>query len=102
MPFTFNGDWIPSKPEPSQEKPVKGPVKIYLEKRKKALITVISNLPMNPVALKALASDLKKTLGCGGSVKKNTIEIQGDHQEKIKEFLQKKNIKAQCRSKKRI
>lgn len=97
MPFTFGGDWIP----PEEKKESKGPVKIRLEKRKKAFVTVVMNLPMNANDLKNLASQLKKTLGCGGAVKSDTIEIQGDHIEKVHQFLQAQGIKAQCPPKKR-
>lgn len=97
MPFTFNGDWIPSE----EKKVSKGPVKIRLEKRKQTIVTVIANLPIEGKELKELASDLKKFLGCGGGVKKDAIEVQGDHAEKVATFLKDRGIKAQCPSKKK-
>lgn len=46
--------------------------------RKGKGVTVISGLPLTGVALDALASQLKKRCGCGGTVKDGKIEIQGD------------------------
>jgi len=41
------------------------------------------DLILTPQDLKALAKTLKQTCGSGGTVKDGTIEIQGDHREKI-------------------
>lgn len=46
-------------------------------------VTVIRNLLLSPDDLKALAAQLKQACGTGGTVKDGTIEIQGDHREKI-------------------
>ena len=46
-------------------------------------VTVIHNLQLSPDDLKALAARLKQACGTGGTVKDGTIEIQGDHREKI-------------------
>ncbi|MBP1701975.1 MAG: stress response translation initiation inhibitor YciH [Chloroflexi bacterium] len=46
-------------------------------------VTVIRNLQLNSDDLKALATQLKQACGTGGTVKDGTIEIQGDHREKI-------------------
>lgn len=46
-------------------------------------VTVVSGLVLKPEELKALAKDLKTICGTGGTVKDDTIEIQGDHRGKI-------------------
>jgi translation initiation factor 1 len=46
-------------------------------------VSVITGLPLNEVALEALATKLKKTCGAGGAVKEGRIEIQGDHRDKL-------------------
>jgi predicted translation initiation factor SUI1 len=43
----------------------------------------VRDLLLTPDDLKELARQLKQTCGTGGTVKDGTIEIQGDHREKI-------------------
>lgn len=44
-------------------------------------VSVISGLPLAPAALEALATQLKKRCGSGGTVRNGVIEIQGDHRD---------------------
>ncbi|HEU5380578.1 MAG TPA: translation initiation factor Sui1 [Ktedonobacteraceae bacterium] len=46
-------------------------------------MTVIDGVPGNDAELAALAQQLKKLCGSGGTVKDGNIEIQGDHCEKV-------------------
>ena len=55
--------------------------------RKGKGVTLITGLAMPPDELKALAKELKQKCGTGGTVKQGVIEIQGDHQELLKELL---------------
>jgi len=52
-------------------------------------VTLITDLPLDPEALKALGKTLKTQCGSGGSVKDGVIEIQGDHRDQLIAFLQK-------------
>ncbi|KGK11887.1 stress response translation initiation inhibitor YciH [Vibrio navarrensis] len=61
--------------------------------RKGKGVCVITGLDLDDAPLKLLAAELKKTCGCGGSVKDGNIEIQGDVREKIKAYLEKKGMK---------
>jgi translation initiation factor 1 len=49
--------------------------------RKGKGVTVITGLPLDEQGLQKLAADLKRRCGAGGTVKGNTIEIQGDHRD---------------------
>ncbi|BBI16291.1 translation initiation factor [Neochlamydia sp. S13] len=91
MPFTIEGQWVPSKPTSS--KPSKG-VKIRLVKRGKNILTAILNLNMPSNELIHLASHLKKKLGCGGAIKDADIEIQGDNVSKVRKILEEYGIKS--------
>jgi translation initiation factor 1 len=42
-------------------------------------VTIISGVPGSEAALAALAGDLKRRCGSGGTIKDGVIEIQGDH-----------------------
>lgn len=52
-------------------------------------VTLIKGVPLAGTALKTLASQLRKKCGVGGSLKDNTIEIQGDQREFLKVELEK-------------
>ncbi len=47
--------------------------------RRGKTVTTIAGLPLASDALRALASELKRRCGSGGSVVDAVIEIQGDH-----------------------
>lgn len=66
-------------------------LKIQLEKNKRGgkTVSVIMPLPYNPKYFTKLTKELKKLCGTGGSYKENSIDIQGDHREKLKNHLEK-------------
>jgi len=64
-----------------------------LKGRKGKTVTTISGIPLNKDSLSELAADLKKKCGTGGSVKENTIIIQGDHRNKLVSLLEKEGYK---------
>jgi translation initiation factor 1 len=51
--------------------------------RKGKGVTVITGVPLPPAELKALSRQLKQACGSGGTVKNGTIEIQGDHRDRL-------------------
>jgi len=58
--------------------------------RKGKGVMTINGLLLDEKALKVLAKELKKLVGCGGAVKGGIIEIQGDKRDVIKAYLEKK------------
>ncbi len=53
-------------------------------------VTIVRGLDLAPEDLKALAKALKQRCGVGGSVKDDTIEIQGDQRQTLKVELEKR------------
>lgn len=51
--------------------------------RKGKTVTIISGFQSKPETLAKLLQQLKGLCGAGGTVKEMTLEIQGDHREKI-------------------
>ena len=51
--------------------------------------TVIRGIDQREIDLKDLTKKLKATFACGGTVKNNTVELQGDHKQKVKAILVK-------------
>jgi translation initiation factor 1 len=56
-------------------------------------VVVISGLPLAADAIKELAKTLKQRCGCGGAVKGDSIEIQGDHRDTLKLELERLGYK---------
>lgn len=52
-------------------------------------VTVISNIQHNPQVIEKLEKQLKQQCGAGGTSYGKTIEIQGDHVNKVTEYLKK-------------
>ena len=62
-------------------------IKITTDKKRYGkIVTVVSGFD-NGVDVKKIAKTMKNELACGGTYKDNIIELQGDHQEKVKEIL---------------
>uniref|UniRef100_C6DYZ3 Translation initiation factor SUI1 n=1 Tax=Geobacter sp. (strain M21) TaxID=443144 RepID=C6DYZ3_GEOSM len=57
-------------------------------------VIVITGLPLDADKLTALAGELKRRCGCGGTVKDGVIEIQGDHADVLLAELVKRGHKA--------
>ena len=60
--------------------------------RKGAGVSVITGLDLSDEELKKLAAELKKRCGCGGSVKNEMIEIQGEKRDLLKQLLEQKGF----------
>jgi translation initiation factor 1 len=65
--------------------PADGVVRVSRETkgRKGKGVTVITGVPLGGQQLAALAKELKQRCGCGGAVKDGSIEIQGDHRDRL-------------------
>ncbi len=56
-------------------------------------VTVIDGLDPYDIDLDELQKYLKGKLACGGTVKGNSIELQGNHRERVKKLLLDKGYK---------
>ncbi len=55
--------------------------------RRGKTVTAISGIPLPEDELRALAGDLKRRCGTGGSAKNGVIEIQGDQRDTLAQLL---------------
>jgi len=81
---------VPAGPSGSQARPPNdGIVRITRDRARRGgkVVTVIHGLPERGTALDARASELRRLCGAGGTVKDNTVEIQGDHRDRVAEHL---------------
>lgn len=72
--------------------PARVVAKLRVEKKGRGgkTVTVVYDLPRNQEFLKALAGELKRACGTGGSASDGTVEIQGDLRDRIRAVLEKK------------
>jgi translation initiation factor 1 len=70
---------------------------VYLHRESKErrgkTVTVIKKLVLSGQDMKDMAKKLKQVCGSGGTVKDDTIEIQGEHRQKIAEALTRMGYK---------
>lgn len=63
-------------------------IKVSTERRRFGkLMTVVKGIEDKDIDIRKIAKELKTELACGGTVKENTIELQGNHAKKVKEKL---------------
>jgi translation initiation factor 1 len=81
-----------SKPNASESVPGRIVAKLRMEKKGRGgkTVTVVYDLPNNDEFLKELAQELKRACGTGGAVAENTVELQGDLRDRVRDYLIKK------------
>jgi translation initiation factor 1 len=73
---------------PARIPPEQQLARLSVEKRKRGkIVTVVQGLPAEGNDLPGLLSQLKTRCGAGGTLKQETLEIQGDHLEGIRQAL---------------
>lgn len=93
---TEGGRVVSPRPVPPRAAPAAAPsvpddgvVRLFRDRggRGGKVVTVIRGLPQRGAALDTLAGELKRLCGAGGAVKDGAVEIQGDHRERIADWL---------------
>lgn len=79
----------PPEPAPSRMIPAnKQTAKLAIEKRKKGkVVTVVRGLAAEANDLPALLARLKNSCGAGGTLDGESLEVQGDHLERLRKLL---------------
>ena len=77
----------PTPPAPNL--PDDGVVRLFRDRSQRGgkVVTVIRGLRERGLALERMAGELKRLCGAGGTIKDGGIEIQGDHRERVAEWL---------------
>lgn len=91
MGAKFGDEWNSDNNQPSVKETVeeiKEPAKHQLhfakEKRNGKTVTIVKPFCLEKERLETLLKVLKKKLGCGGTIKENSLEFQGEAQEKLR------------------
>ena len=81
------------KSEPVVPAQVTAKIRLESKGRGGKSVSVVFNLPHNPDYFTKMAKKLKASCGSGGTYKEGQIEIQGDHRDRIKSWLEKEGFK---------
>jgi len=82
-----------STPSTTPQEPSQHILKFKKEKRRGKTVTLVGEFHIPKNETNTLLKTLKKQLGCGGTLKDNWMEFQGDLKEKLKELLIKKGFR---------
>lgn len=81
-------------PAPDEPVPDRVTAKLRVENRGPGKhVTIVDGLPRNGPYLDELCRDLKRACGTGGAAAEDSIELQGDQRERLRELLQKKGLR---------
>jgi translation initiation factor 1 len=67
--------------------PAQQPARVRREKRRGKVVTVIAGLDPQASDLPAMLKHLRSTLGTGGTINEGEMELQGDHRDKVLDYL---------------
>jgi translation initiation factor 1 len=63
-------------------------IRLHLDRRASGrVVTVVTGLPGSAAQIDALGRQLKTACGTGGTVKDGTLELQGNHRERVEAAL---------------
>jgi translation initiation factor 1 len=84
----------PSPPKVPAAKPPPARAVVRLERKGRGgkEATVIEKLGLPPRALTAWSDELKRSLGCGGTVEEDAIVVQGDQRERVRKWLEARGV----------
>lgn len=87
----------PDRKHPSDPKnaPGSGKAVVRLERKGRAgkTVTIAERLAISDDDLRRLLKELQTLCGTGGTVKEHCLELQGDHQARVRDFLRKRGYR---------
>ncbi len=87
---------LPAGPAPREKPAPKGPPKAVVRLERKGRggkeVTVVEQLSLGTRELDKWLKELKQSLGCGGAVEDNSLVIQGDQRERVRDWLTRRGV----------
>lgn len=73
-------------------------IKLYTDTRRYGKkVTIVDGIDTGDIDIGDLATELKTKCAAGGTTKNGRIELQGDHIEKVKDYLESKGFPVETR-----
>ena len=73
--------------------PARAVVRLERKQRGGKEVTVIEKLALDGRTLETWCRELKQALGCGGSVERDTIVLQGDLRQRLPQLLEARGVR---------
>jgi len=87
----------PSQPLVVLEEKVRGPARAVVRRERKGHggkeVTRVEKLELSAEELQRWCKELKKSLGCGGTVEGEDLQFQGDQRERLKPLLLARGVR---------
>lgn len=98
MVFSTAADWTPEtdEQEPTASVDLNATtLYVSLDRKQRAgkPVTMVEGLEHDGMALMTTGKELKALCGAGGAVKEGAILVQGDHRDKVIDFLETKGFR---------
>ena len=98
MVFSTAADWTPETDEQESTgslDPKATTLYVSLDRKQRAgkPVTMVEGLEQDGMALMTIGKELKALCGAGGAVKEGAILVQGDHRDKVIDFLETKGFR---------
>lgn len=71
-------------------------IDVYVEERKYNDVTILEGI-QDYNGVDELESEIKKNLGCGGTIKEDHVELQGDQVDRVVDILEEKGFEVTVR-----
>jgi translation initiation factor 1 len=82
-----------AKPAADPKLPARAVVAVERKGRGGKTVTLVTHLGLSNDALDAWVSDMKRSLGCGGTAEDDAIALQGDQRERAIDWLTRKGVR---------
>lgn len=93
--LVYSNDPNRQPPSASQGAPGSGKAVVRLERKGRAgkTVTLAERLAVSDDELRRLLKELQSVCGTGGTVKDHCLELQGDHQARVRDFLRQRGYR---------
>lgn len=88
---------LPKGPEASLPKKERAPppravVRLERKGRRGKEVTVVAQLELSAPEKEAWLRDMRRALGCGGTLEEGALVLQGDHRVRVEAYLQQRGV----------
>ena len=81
-----------SPPRKERAPPARAVVRLERKGRRGKEVTVVEHLELSASEKEAWLKDMRRALGCGGTLEEGALVLQGDHRPRVEAYLQQRGV----------